>query len=138
MTKILFLFLILSVSLLANNKITVTQVPEIETISAVELEKIEQEKELKRNRQIKSYIKQLEEIEQSISKEKVWMKSYASYMTSLDIREKLDKIKKRIKYLKKKGKTLSDLDELNALISKEKILASQIEKLKEKGDSTIF
>jgi len=125
MNKILFLLLFVSSLVLAQN----------ETITAVELEKIEQEKELERKRKIQDHLSKLEKIENDISKEKVWMKSYASYMTSLDIRAKLDNIKKRIRYLKKKGKSISELDELNALISKEKILASQIEKLKEKGSA---
>ncbi|PHQ92446.1 MAG: hypothetical protein COB42_01635 [Sulfurimonas sp.] len=63
------------------------------------------------------------------------MKSYASYMTSLDIRKKLESIKKRIKFLEKKTRSIEELDELNALVSKEKILASQIQKLKEKGSA---
>ncbi|WP_455756143.1 mechanosensitive ion channel family protein [Sulfurimonas sp.] len=124
MNKILFLFLFVSSLVLAQNN---------DTMTSAELQEIEQAKELERKEKIQDYLTKLEEIENDISKEKVWMKSYASYMTSLDIRAKLDNIKKRIKYLKKKGKSISELDELNALISKEKILASQIEKLKEKG-----
>lgn len=75
----------------------------------------------------------LEQIEEQIAEETVWMKSYASYMTSLDIRQQLDTIKTRITFLEKKDTSLEEFDELSALISKEKILASQIEKLKEKG-----
>lgn len=81
------------------------------------------------------FLSKLEKIEKKITKEKVWMKSYASYMTSLDIRKQLDTIKKRIKFLDKKAKSIEELDELNALVSKEKILASQIERLKEKGSA---
>ena len=81
------------------------------------------------------FLSKLEKIEEKITKEKVWMKSYASYMTSLDIRKQLDTIKKRIKFLDKKAKSIEELDELNALVSKEKILASQIERLKEKGSA---
>ena len=87
----------------------------------------------KREYRIMLLLSDLDNIEERIAKEKVGMKSYSSYMTSLDIRSKLDAIKTRIKFLKLKGRTISDLDELNALISKEKILASQIEKLKENG-----
>ncbi len=92
----------------------------------------------KQNKKASSdYLVALEELEQEISKEKVWMKSYASYMTFLEVRESLKQIRKRVNYLKKKGETQSEEDELNALMSKEKILASQIEKLKEK-DSAPF
>ena len=81
------------------------------------------------------YLGKLEKIEEKITKEKVWMKSYASYMTSLDIRNQLDRIKERIKFLDKKAKSIEELDELNALLSKQKILASQIERLKEEGSA---
>lgn len=93
--------------------------------------------EIQRKKNILSYALELERLESAISKEKVWMKSYASYLTSLDIREKLLNITLRIKELKKRKKTIKNMDELNTLISKEKILSSQIEKLKEK-DSAPF
>lgn len=99
--------------------------------------RLELEKEDIAREKIAEYSSQLNELEEDISKEMVWMKSYASYLTSLDVRSSLNKIKTRIRYLKKRGKSLGDKDELNALISKEKILASQIEKLKEK-DSAPF
>ena len=91
-------------------------------------------KERQRVKKVSEYVRTLQLLEHEISKEKVWTKSYASYLTSLDVRNSLQKIKERIRYLNKKSKkTLSQQDELNALISKEKILASQIEKLKKKN-----
>jgi len=63
------------------------------------------------------------------------MKSYASYLTSVEVKDNLEKIKKRINYLSQKAKTASDHEELNALLSKENILTSQIEKLKGKYDA---
>ena len=121
-----FLLVFLSVGLFAEteNNATVTE----NEILEIKLEK-------KRKDRITLYLTDLDNIEEKIAKEKVWMKSYASYMTSLDIRSSLVSIKKRIKFLKKNGNSISELDELNALISKEKILASQIEKLKEKGSA---
>ena len=86
---------------------------------------------------LQSALNELNTLEAEISKEKVWMKSYASYLTSLDVRESLQKIRNRINYLKRQKKSLSEQDELSGLISKEKILATQIEKLKEK-DSAPF
>jgi len=83
------------------------------------------------------YIVKLNELESEISKENVWIKSYASYLTYMDVRASLKKIKRRIRYLKKRARNSSQRDELNALISKAKILTSQIEKLKEK-DSAPF
>ena len=124
MKQIFFLLLFMSLSLFAQNE---------DANSTIEVEEAQIKLEEERKNRIVEYLLDLENIEKKIAKEKVWMKSYASYMTSLDIRSKLENIKNRIKYLKKNGSTISELDELNALISKEKILASQIEKLKEKG-----
>ena len=86
---------------------------------------------------LSSYFDELDDIEEEIAKDKVWTKSYASYLTSLEVRESLAKIKKRIKYLKRKRRSLSEKDELSALTSKEKILASEIDKLKEKGTAPL-
>ncbi|MDO8454042.1 MAG: mechanosensitive ion channel [Sulfurimonas sp.] len=98
---------------------------------------IKLEEEQLRKNQISEYKSELRALEKEINKEQVWTKSYSSYITSLEVRENLEKIKDRIDYLKKKGSSVSEKDELGALISKEKILASQIEKLKEK-DSAPF
>lgn len=136
MKKIVLLFLLLASVLYAQ--VSGVQVENKATLSKEELKNLELEKEKQRVQRISEHVKMLKSIEDEISKEKVWTKSYASYLTSLDVRDALQKIKKRIKYLQKKRvKTLSQQDELNALISKEKILASQIEKLKEK-DSAPF
>ena len=99
--------------------------------------KIELEKDDERREKLLEYTNKLNELESEISKENVWIKSYASYLTYMDVRASLNKIKKRIRYLKKRARNSTQRDELNALISKEKILTSQIEKLKEK-DSAPF
>ncbi len=122
MMKILSILLLISSVLFANE------------ITAEELKANAELKERQRVTKVIEYVRTLQNLENEISKEKVWTKSYASYMTSLDVRNSLQKIKKRIKYLKNKAKkNLSQQDELNALISKERILASQIEKLKKKN-----
>lgn len=132
MKKFFFLFLLFTSLLYAQGQEDNT------TLSETELTELTVEKENLRIAKISQYLKALEQLENEISKEKVWTKSYASYLTSIDVRDSLQKIKKRIKFLqKKRKKTLSQKDELSALISKEKILASQIEKLKEK-DSAPF
>ncbi|PHQ65009.1 MAG: hypothetical protein COB99_06430 [Sulfurimonas sp.] len=132
MKKILFIFFIFASLLYA-------QIEEDKaTLSEAELSELAVEQEKQRTSRISDYLRTLQQLEDEISKEKVWTKSYASYLTSLDVRNSLKKIKTRIKYLqKKRKKTLSQQDELNALVSKEKILTSQIEKLKEK-DSAPF
>ena len=107
------------------------------TDSKIEIKLTEQEEQQLNKNRILDYKSELNALEKEINKEQVWTKSYSSYITSLEVRENLEKIKDRIDYLKKKGSTLSEKDELDALISKEKILASQIEKLKER-DSAPF
>ena len=96
-------------------------------------EEAQAKKEQERRKKIDFYESQLAELEKSIADESTWLKSYASYLTSLEVRTNLDTIKKRIKYLSKHAKSISAKDELSALISKENILTSQVEKLK--GDS---
>lgn len=131
MKIIFFLFLLLSSILFA-------EVETSQQLSQEQLLKIEQEQEEQRLKKISEHLSNLKKLEEEILKERVWTKSYASYLTSLDVRESLQKIKERIKFLKdKKKKSLSEQDELNAIISKEKILTTQIEKLKEK-DSAPF
>lgn len=131
MKIIFFLFLLLSSILFA-------EVETSQQLSQEQLLKIEQEQEEQRLKKISEHLSSLKKLEEEILKERVWTKSYASYLTSLDVRESLQKIKERIKFLKdKKKKSLSEQDELNAIISKEKILTTQIEKLKEK-DSAPF
>ena len=128
--KFLLLSFLLFTSLLSSAELTVD-----ERVSLIQKEKDEATKERQRTEQIERYRTELQDLEQVIFEEKVWMKSYASYLTSLEVRDSLAKIKKRINYLSKKAKTTSDRDELNALISKENILTSQIEKLKGKYDA---
>ena len=72
----------------------------------------------------------LKTLKMQISDENMWIKSYASYLTAVDVKNNLDKIKKRIKYLSKHAKNASDKSELNALIDKQKILATQVDNLK--------
>lgn len=87
---------------------------------------------------IENYEQTLQAIESEISEENMWMKSYSSYLTSMDVKQNLEAIKKRIKYLSKHAKTDADNEELIGLISKQNILASQIEKLKGSGSSAPF
>jgi len=87
---------------------------------------------------IRDYKQSLKTIQSQISDENMWTKSYSSYLTSLDVKQNLEAIKKRIKYLSKHSKKAADKDELIGLISKENILASQIDKLKGTGSSAPF
>ncbi|MDT8339481.1 MAG: mechanosensitive ion channel [Sulfurimonas sp.] len=130
MKKIIFSLLIAS-SLLFSSNITNDK-----NISEQELQ-IKLAQEDAKKEKIAKYLSDLKNIEERIAKkDSVWMKSYSSYLTSLDVRESLEKIVDRINFLqRKKNKTLSEADELSALIAREKILTSQIEKLKKKDSS---
>lgn len=134
--SIIISFFIISSSI-ANDETNTTQEQNQTLIAQNSLQKelaLQKEEELKienaKKEKIISYIADIEKIEQLILKEKVWMKSYASYLTSLKVRNNLHKIKKRIKYLQENTSEFENYDELNALVSKESILTSQIEQLK--------
>lgn len=128
--KLFLIFFFLFNSLLFSNNLSSE-----EKYLEKQKENLATQKESEKEEQIKEYIAELHSIEQDISQEKVWMQSYASYLTSLEVRDNLLNIKKRINYLSKNAKSIKDNDELNALISKENILTSQIEKLKGKYDA---
>ncbi|MCW8895070.1 MAG: mechanosensitive ion channel [Sulfurimonas sp.] len=130
--KNIVLFILLGSSLLLADNVKNSKLIDKQEQTRIELEQEDLKKE-----KIAQYVAELKKLEEKIAnKDSVWMKSYASYLTSLDVRESLEKITKRINYLKKKRKkSLTENDELNALISREKILTSQIEKLKKKDSS---
>jgi len=137
MFKIVLVFIfILIISPLSAKENTVIKNKELiakQEKESQEKELLKKQTELENLKQIGMYIESLKDLEDDIAKEKVWTKSYASYLTSLEVRSSLKKIKKRIRTLqKKRRKTLEQKDELTALVSKEKILRSEIEKLKEK------
>lgn len=133
MKKIFFLLIFIL-------SLTFVQAQEVQVLEQTSEHNLTQELEKKeelRKEKIAEYLSKLEDLEKEISKEKVWMKSYSSYLTSIEVRDGLKKIRERITYLKNKGNSLIDKDELNSLLSKEKILASQIDQLKDK-DSALF
>lgn len=67
----------------------------------------------------------------------LWQKSYDSYTTYLNVTNELKKVRKKIKKLSKTGSTFKARDELNALETREQILADQINLLQGK-DSAPF
>ncbi len=128
----LFIF-VLTLPLALEAKVSKEELALEAKIQKQEEQRIAKETEEKRLEKIAEYKKDLQEIESEISQEKVWTKSYSSYLTSLEVRDGLKKIRKRIKLLeKKRRKTAAQRDELSALVSKEKIVRSELEKLKEK------
>ena len=67
----------------------------------------------------------------------LWQKSYNSYTTYLNVTKELKEVRKLIKKLSKKGSSFKSIDELNALETREQILANQIDLLQGK-DSAPF
>ncbi len=92
------------------------------------------QKEQNKNRQIVLEA-ELKQIEQELEQEKIWTKSYASYLTSLEVEKSLKQIQKRIRYLKRFKKDRKKREELELLLSKQKILTTQLDALKQKGDA---
>lgn len=137
-TFFISIFLVIFLESSIQAKLTEKEISVKAKVAEQEKERIATENEEKRREKIALFKLELQNLEDEISNEKVWTKSYASYLTSLEVRDGLKKIKNRIAKLKKKRrKSLSQKEELTALVSKEKILRSQIEKLKEK-DSAPF
>jgi small-conductance mechanosensitive channel len=140
--KKIVLILSLLISTLFSADVITQHVRGVEQREAIELQKenilkakeerLKQEKEIERKEKIAQYLAELKIIENEIAQEKVWMKSYSSYMTSLKIKEELKEIQKRIKFLEKRKKSIDEFDEYNSLISKENILKTQDRKLNEK------
>jgi len=67
----------------------------------------------------------------------LWQKSYDSYTTYLNVTKELKEVRKQIKKLSKSRSTYTSRDELNALETREQILANQINLLQGK-DSAPF
>lgn len=131
MKKIVLFFLIAASLLFSDN------IKGAAKIDAKELERIKIEEENIKREEMARYLLEIKDVEEKIAKkDSVWIKSYASYITSLEVRESLEEIKNRIDFLqKKRDKNLSEADELGALTAREKILTSQVEKLKKKDSS---
>jgi len=95
-------------------------------------------KTLKLHEDILSLEEAIDKTVKAMSKEGVlWQKSYDSYITYLNVNKELNEVRKKIKKLSKKGSTFKARDELNALETREQILANQINLLQGK-DSAPF
>ena len=101
--KILLSFLLFVSVLFSDNK------TDLSAQNSVDDESVKKEKrKIERQNTIQEYLEELKSIESQINKDKVWIKSYASYMASLDVRKSLKDIEARIKALSKKRKTLTE------------------------------
>jgi len=145
--KFLLLFLLTLTTLLADSEDFSTEENLTQTIltqqqqDALLKTKIEEQKRIKeenlRKSKIDKYLSELSALEISIAQEQVWMKSYSSYLTSLDVRTALNKIRDKIASIQHTDILHIDKDKLSSLISREKILATQVERLNKK-DSALF
>ena len=125
-----FLLLFTPLSAAVNTNPTLSSDKNLQKSKEEKLQESEEQQKLQIASEINIIKKKLQDIDTEIDNENVWIKSYSSYLTSVEVRNSLEKIKQRINYLAKYAKTTSDRDELNALTSKESILTSQVEKLK--------
>jgi len=104
-------------------------------IDSNETQSLEQ---IKLNEHILSLEESIDTTVRALSKEGVlWQKSYDSYTTYLNVNKELIEVRKKIKRLSKQGSTFKARDELNALETREQILANQINLLQGK-DSAPF
>ncbi|MDF1881409.1 mechanosensitive ion channel [Sulfurimonas sp. MAG313] len=90
------------------------------------------------NEEVLALEESIDNIVKELGKEGVlWQKSYNSYTTYLDVTKELKEVRKEIQLLSKKGRGIKARDELNALETREQILANQINLLQGK-DSAPF
>ena len=86
---------------------------------------------------IEEYTTSLNDIDDEIPSDNIWIKNYSSYLTSLEVKKNLEEIKSQISALTKENKYGKNFDELASLRSKENILSSQMTQFKSK-DSAPF
>ena len=89
--------------------------------------------EQQKNERIASLNENISKTLGALAKEGVlWQKSYDSYRTYLDVSKELDLVRKNIEKLSKQRISFDSRDELNALETREQILANQINLLQGK------
>ncbi len=89
----------------------------------------------KRFRLITKLSKSLDKINQELDKDSIWEKSYNAYLTYLQLTYDLRDLHARIEKLAEVGDTMTEKDELEQLMEKEKILNDQLSLLKGHGTS---
>ena len=80
--------------------------------------------------------RQLQKVEEQLERDNIWQKSYTAYLTYVEVKEALKRLKEEIRTLKYKRKRSEEEDNLlEALQSKQKILSDQIDLLHDHGSS---
>jgi len=114
-----------------NEKSNVTE--QLEKFEAVQKTIVSLQK--KRRTLLSELLKSLDKINHELDKDSIWEKSYNAYLTYLQLKHDLSDLHKRIEKLAEVGDTLTEKDELEQLIEKEKILNDQLFLLKGHGTS---
>ncbi|MDX1294863.1 MAG: mechanosensitive ion channel, partial [Sulfurimonadaceae bacterium] len=109
--------------------VTVTSGLQAQPVEDANASKIAIEEE--RQQLMRRYERSLIEIDDDLSKESVWLKSYSSYTTYLEVKKNLDTLTKRISKLSERR----NAEELAGLQAKQKILTEQIGLLEGQGES---
>ncbi len=108
----------------------------LEQVSIAENERLLREK---RAATVQQFKEELQEVNTNLSKDNVWEKSYSSHIAYAQVREDLNMLQEKIKWLnKKRKKTKEDLEELEDLRAKEKILSEQFELLDTQQGKSMF
>ena len=93
----------------------------------------------KRARTIKQFDTELQEINAQLTKDNVWEKSYNSHFAYSQVRDDLHELQKNIKQLsKKRKKSAADLEQIEDLKAKEKILSEQFDLLDNQQGKSMF
>ncbi len=93
----------------------------------------------KRARAIKQFDTELQEINTQLTKDNVWEKSYSSHLAYSQVRDDLQALQKKIKKLsKKRKKRAADLEQIEDLKAKEKILSEQFDLLDNQQGKSMF
>lgn len=97
---------------------------------------IKERLKIEKQQEILHLKEKIAELQKFLKKEGVlWQKSYHSYETYLDVALELKEVRKKIQKLSKVGSTFKARDELNALETREQILANQIDLLQGKENA---
>ena len=139
MTRFYAFFLLLSFLTLHATQIADSNETYATQVQAqrLELEKKRQEELQKRKLQenIALLLAKLRDVESKLEQEKIWTKSYSSYLTRLEVEKNLKNIEREIKKLKRKRRNKKNKEVIESLVAKQKILTTQLNELQEKGSA---
>ena len=125
-------FIFFQINLLAADTQTPTSVVDENATKQLQIEK---QKALQKQKLVTALQSKIALLEQEIQKERIWTKSYASYLTALKVEKQLKAIEKKIAYLRKFKHDKKKKAELEALESKAKILNIQLEEFRQRGST---